>query len=165
MAMSDMKYFARIKRNSTGTIGVSLSETFVGKKKKKLAIFFRYADGDHGGDNNDESMHPVFVARGPSFKQNYLAKQFDNVDLYILMCTILKISQVGPHNGSYENIKAMLSTQADKLPSFFSNSYHLLFAYIFLLCIFLLAVKRILFEIKAEKRTSLKYWPSQVVGV
>ena len=42
--------------------------------------------GNHGYDNELLSMHPVFLAAGPSFRKGLLAPPFQNVDVYPLMC-------------------------------------------------------------------------------
>lgn len=58
-------------------------------------------------------MHPFFIAHGPAFKRNYKAKPFRNVDVFPLMCHILKLDI--PHNidGSLLNVQHIL----------FSDSY------------------------------------------
>lgn len=69
--------------------------------------------GGHGYDNTLKSMQPLFIAKGPSFKINYehLIK-FNNVDLYPLMLSILKISPnhlfYHQHNGTFANVRDML---------------------------------------------------------
>lgn len=65
-------------------------------------------NGDHGYDNTFESMHGIFVARGPAFKKNYIAKQFNITDVYVLMCSILEL-QPAPNNGSFDHVKDLLS--------------------------------------------------------
>lgn len=67
--------------------------------------------GDHGGDNLVESMHPVFVARGPAFKQNYsttIDMKVHSVDVYSLMCFILNI-EPGENNGTFTIIKSLIN--------------------------------------------------------
>ena len=57
-----------------------------------------------------DSMHPVFVARGPVFKQNYQTskeKIINSVDVYPLMCLILGLVP-SANNGSLENIMDLL---------------------------------------------------------
>ncbi|KAG7240218.1 hypothetical protein INR49_027029 [Caranx melampygus] len=41
--------------------------------------------GNHGYDNTLRSMQPVFVARGPAFRQNYVKTSMRSVDLYPLI--------------------------------------------------------------------------------
>jgi len=63
--------------------------------------------GDHGYDNRDESMHPIFYGFGPVFRRNLLAEPFRNVDLYPLMSYILHLNQ-RLTNGSLDNVKHIL---------------------------------------------------------
>lgn len=66
--------------------------------------------GNHGYDNTLRSMQPVFVARGPAFRQNYVKASMRSVDLYPLMCHILSTRPL-PNNGSLLNIQDLLSSQ------------------------------------------------------
>ncbi|XP_040920706.1 ectonucleotide pyrophosphatase/phosphodiesterase family member 5 [Toxotes jaculatrix] len=67
--------------------------------------------GNHGYDNTLRSMQPVFVARGPAFRQNYVKTSMRSVDLYPLMCHILSIRPL-PNNGSLQNVQDLLSPEA-----------------------------------------------------
>nr|XP_043904339.1 ectonucleotide pyrophosphatase/phosphodiesterase family member 5 isoform X1 [Solea senegalensis] len=64
--------------------------------------------GNHGYDNTLRSMQPVFVARGPAFRQDYVKTTMRSVDLYPLMCHILSIRPL-PNNGSLANVQDLLS--------------------------------------------------------
>lgn len=55
-------------------------------------------------------MQPVFVARGPAFRQNYVKTAMRSVDLYPLMCHILSIHPL-PNNGSLLNVQDLLSVE------------------------------------------------------
>jgi predicted AlkP superfamily pyrophosphatase or phosphodiesterase len=72
--------------------------------------------GDHGYDNLLPSMHPIFIARGPAFKMNYVAEPFETVDLYPLMCHLLEI-QPRLNNGSLDRIKHILADGSTHGPS------------------------------------------------
>lgn len=63
--------------------------------------------GNHGYDNHLPSMHPVFVARGPSFRTGYTKASMRSVDLYPLMCNILGV-QPRPNNGSLISVRDLL---------------------------------------------------------
>ena len=65
-----------------------------------------------------QSMHPFFIAMGPSFKTGYSVETFNTVDLYPLMCLLLDI-QAAPNNGSLDIVKDLLKgeTIADGLVS------------------------------------------------
>ena len=55
--------------------------------------------GNHGYDNALPSMHPVFLAAGPSFRRGLLAPAFENVHVYPLMCHLQGL-EPAPNNGS-----------------------------------------------------------------
>ena len=64
--------------------------------------------GNHGYNNSLDSMRPLFIAYGPSFRSGFtLSNRFENVDLYPLMSYILGFK---PHanNGTFEKVKAVL---------------------------------------------------------
>ncbi|KAL3875740.1 hypothetical protein ACJMK2_033661 [Sinanodonta woodiana] len=63
--------------------------------------------GSHGYDNRLSSMKPIFYARGPDFKRNYLARPFNSIDLYPLMCKLLGIDPA-PNNGTLDNTADIL---------------------------------------------------------
>ncbi|XP_064472984.1 ectonucleotide pyrophosphatase/phosphodiesterase family member 5-like isoform X2 [Ornithodoros turicata] len=63
--------------------------------------------GNHGYDNELDSMHPLFIAHGPDFKAGYVSEPFNNVDLYPLMCYLLEIP-VLPSNGSLDRVIFLL---------------------------------------------------------
>jgi predicted AlkP superfamily pyrophosphatase or phosphodiesterase len=45
--------------------------------------------GEHGYDNQLESMRALFVAHGPAFKKGIVVEPFENVDVYKVMAKIL----------------------------------------------------------------------------
>jgi predicted AlkP superfamily pyrophosphatase or phosphodiesterase len=47
--------------------------------------------GTHGYDNNLPSMRAIFIAHGRNFRKGYVAEPFANVEIYNLMCAILKL--------------------------------------------------------------------------
>ncbi|KAH7646138.1 ectonucleotide pyrophosphatase/phosphodiesterase-like protein [Dermatophagoides farinae] len=69
--------------------------------------------GQHGYDNRLNIMRPLFIAFGPSFKEQYYHhNRFINVDLYPLM---LKLLNINPnqyyHQGKWINVRKMLKQQ------------------------------------------------------
>ncbi|XP_072296248.1 ectonucleotide pyrophosphatase/phosphodiesterase family member 5 [Eucyclogobius newberryi] len=64
--------------------------------------------GNHGYNNSLRSMHPVFVARGPAFRQDYVQTSMQSVDLYPLMCHILALRPLA-NNGSLSRVQDLLS--------------------------------------------------------
>jgi hypothetical protein len=53
-------------------------------------------------------MHPFFIAHGPLFKRKFIGDPFDNVDLFPLVCKMMRI-KVPPNNGTYANVKSLLA--------------------------------------------------------
>jgi predicted AlkP superfamily pyrophosphatase or phosphodiesterase len=45
--------------------------------------------GTHGYDSQNRSMHGLFIAAGPQFRQGIVVPAFENVHLYELMCRVL----------------------------------------------------------------------------
>jgi ectonucleotide pyrophosphatase/phosphodiesterase family member 5 len=50
-----------------------------------------FLNGNHGFDNTVKSMRAIFLARGPDFVQNGRIEKLNNVDIYPLLCVLLKI--------------------------------------------------------------------------
>lgn len=68
---------------------------------------FCFVDGQHGYNNSLKSMHPIFLAMGPSFKKGATVDTFNNVDVYPLLCKILGLKPA-PNNGSLEKVSHLL---------------------------------------------------------
>jgi predicted AlkP superfamily pyrophosphatase or phosphodiesterase len=47
--------------------------------------------GDHGYDPVHRSMHGLFIAEGPAFREGFKAPRFDNVHVYALLCRVLGV--------------------------------------------------------------------------
>jgi hypothetical protein len=54
--------------------------------------------GAHGFDPSFPSMHGLFIAAGPRFKEGMVVPEVENLHLYTLMCQILNI-QPAPNDG------------------------------------------------------------------
>lgn len=56
----------------------------------------------HGYDNAIDSMHAVFMAKGPAFVTNFTIDHFDSVQLFRLFGRLLNINStmLPPNNGS-----------------------------------------------------------------
>ena len=63
--------------------------------------------GAHGYDNLNSDMFSIFYAAGPSFRKNYRFNELNNIDIYNLICTILKIKPA-KNDGDPEHIKGIL---------------------------------------------------------
>ncbi|XP_065321830.1 ectonucleotide pyrophosphatase/phosphodiesterase family member 7-like isoform X3 [Gordionus sp. m RMFG-2023] len=72
-------------------------------------------NSNHGFDNSHPDSWPIFFAQGPSFKSGFQTDSINSIDIYELMCHILKITPA-PNNGSLANIRHILSP--DKSESF-----------------------------------------------
>lgn len=71
------------------------------------------AYGNHGYDNREPEMQPLFFALGPNFRTDYdHPTEFENVDLYPLMLHLLQIpAHQYPHNGSFARVRGLLSRE------------------------------------------------------
>ena len=56
-------------------------------------------------------MHGIFVATGSAFKEGYKTGTLWNIDIYPLICEILKISPNQPIDGKLERIGFILKEQ------------------------------------------------------
>lgn len=66
--------------------------------------------GEHGYNNSLQSMHPFFIATGPSFKSGASVETFSNLDIYPLMCHLLGLPPA-PNNGSLNIVKKLLKDE------------------------------------------------------
>ncbi|XP_065222551.1 ectonucleotide pyrophosphatase/phosphodiesterase family member 5-like [Planococcus citri] len=73
--------------------------------------------GDHGYDNLDPRMHPMFFAYGPLIKKNHQVKPFNNIDLYPFIAYVLELQTLPAHikpNGTLStNLISMLKDYND----------------------------------------------------
>lgn len=67
-----------------------------------------YSKGNHGYDNHQMDMHGIFIAAGPSFKQNYKTGTLWNIDVYPLLCKIFDIMPRSNIDGKLERIEFIL---------------------------------------------------------
>jgi alkaline phosphatase D len=64
--------------------------------------------GTHGYDNQLKSMHALFIAQGPAFKNNIVTEPFENVNIYPMIAHILDIDPSKNIDGNLNNIKHLL---------------------------------------------------------
>ncbi len=62
----------------------------------------------HGWDPSNQSMHALFIAKGPQFKSGLVIPTFDNVNVFPLVLDILDLSATAPHDGNAEVLKCIL---------------------------------------------------------
>lgn len=67
----------------------------------------KFRGGAHGYDNRNPDMYGIFYAAGPAFKKGFRTEELNNVDIYNLVCRILKINPA-PNDGEISNIKPLL---------------------------------------------------------
>nr|XP_020478264.1 venom phosphodiesterase 1-like [Monopterus albus]XP_020478265.1 venom phosphodiesterase 1-like [Monopterus albus] len=63
--------------------------------------------GNHGYDNDVESMHAMFLSYGPKFQDRREIEPFANIELYNLMCDVLQISP-SDNNGTHGSMNHVL---------------------------------------------------------
>lgn len=63
--------------------------------------------GSHGYDNSVFSMRTIFIGHGPQFARGKRVPSFENVQIYNLVTSILKV-QAAPNNGSASFPKSVL---------------------------------------------------------
>uniref|UniRef100_A0A3B5B920 Ectonucleotide pyrophosphatase/phosphodiesterase family member 2-like n=1 Tax=Stegastes partitus TaxID=144197 RepID=A0A3B5B920_9TELE len=63
--------------------------------------------GDHGFDNKITSMRTIFMGHGPSFKFQKRVPEFENIELYNVMCDLLGLTPA-PNNGTHGSLNDML---------------------------------------------------------
>lgn len=79
----------------------------------------RGVPGEHGYNNSLKSMHPFFIAVGPQFKSGASVEIFNNVDIYPLMCQILRIPDA-PNNGSLSVVDKLLRKHKSTVDTFWA---------------------------------------------
>lgn len=70
-----------------------------------------FQGGAHGYDPQYESMHGIFLAMGPDFREKAELEAFENVHLYNLMCQLLKIDPA-PNDGNPEKVMGTLKMRS-----------------------------------------------------
>ncbi|XP_064913064.1 ectonucleotide pyrophosphatase/phosphodiesterase family member 3 isoform X1 [Columba livia] len=65
--------------------------------------------GNHGYNNEFKSMEAIFLAYGPSFKEQTEVDAFENIEVYNLMCDLLRITPA-PNNGTHGSLNHLLKT-------------------------------------------------------
>uniref|UniRef100_A0A1A7YYN6 Ectonucleotide pyrophosphatase/phosphodiesterase 2 n=2 Tax=Iconisemion striatum TaxID=60296 RepID=A0A1A7YYN6_9TELE len=63
--------------------------------------------GDHGFDNKITSMRTIFIGHGPNFKFQKNLPEFENIELYNVMCDLLGLKPA-PNNGTHGSLNDML---------------------------------------------------------
>jgi predicted AlkP superfamily pyrophosphatase or phosphodiesterase len=66
-----------------------------------------YLPGDHGYDPKVRSMHGLFVAHGPAFRQGATLRPAENIHVYNLLCAVLGVKPA-PNSGDDRLVRAAL---------------------------------------------------------
>lgn len=74
---------------------------------QKKSDDFTMTRGAHGYDNRYQSMQATFIAHGEAFKKGYVTEPFENVEVYNIMCKILKLKPAR-NDGDLDRVKKML---------------------------------------------------------
>ncbi|KAK3098575.1 hypothetical protein FSP39_020838 [Pinctada imbricata] len=92
-------------------IVVEAKEGFVIGNTESLKTF--HTTGNHGYDPGKvKAVHPFFIASGPVFKKNFKSPTVKQIDIYSLMCHILKVPSA-KSDGSMETVADLLSTSLE----------------------------------------------------
>lgn len=79
--------------------------------KPHWCIYWSWAKGSslgtHGYDNTFKDMHTIFYASGPAFKKDYVATEFENVNIYPLITEIMNLKPAET-DGDLKNVENML---------------------------------------------------------
>ena len=62
----------------------------------------------HGQDPSDPSLHGLFVASGPSFKEGLRIERFESVEIYNLLAAVLEL-EPAPNDGDPISLSAILN--------------------------------------------------------
>jgi len=63
--------------------------------------------GAHGWDNLNKDMQAIFIAHGPSFKQNTVVRPFENIQVYNLICALVNVTPA-ENNGTWGALHNLL---------------------------------------------------------
>ncbi|XP_071546303.1 venom phosphodiesterase 2-like [Panulirus ornatus] len=73
-------------------------------------------NGEHGFNNLEPSMQGAFIGFGPDLKVNYTSRRFRNVELYNLMCELIRIKPAS-NNGTAGSLDHLLRQVTRVTPS------------------------------------------------
>lgn len=69
-----------------------------------------YSGGNHGYEPWHQSMHTVFIAHGPQFKQGLKSREFSLIHVYELLCAVLDI-EPAENDGNLHEVVHLLQTE------------------------------------------------------
>ncbi len=71
-----------------------------------------YSGGNHGYEPWHPSMHTVFIAHGPQFKQGLQSDGFSLIHVYELLCAVLDV-EPAENDGNLDEVVHFLQTETD----------------------------------------------------
>nr|BAN82022.1 phosphodiesterase [Protobothrops flavoviridis] len=85
-------------------VNLMVDQQWMAVRDKK---FTRCKGGTHGYDNEFKSMQAIFLAHGPGFNEKNEVTSFENIEVYNLMCDLLKLKPA-PNNGTHGSLNHLL---------------------------------------------------------
>lgn len=79
--------------------------------------------GEHGFDNNLDSMKPLFAATGPSFQRKVIHESFDQVNVFSLFCHLMNIT-APKNNGSLTPFLNYLRDQTNSEKNYYDYMHN-----------------------------------------
>ncbi len=68
----------------------------------------RFDGGTHGYDPADPSMHGIFIARGPAFKEGVVVDGFASIHIYEMLCAIFGVAPA-ENDGDLDAVRHLLN--------------------------------------------------------
>ena len=103
----DIPEHFHFKNHNTGDFLMVADEGwFIFKDYKSLKAFT--LKGMHGYDPQLESMHSIFYAYGPSFKDGMRIRSFENIHIYPLLCYLLNLEPYAGADGQLEVLQNII---------------------------------------------------------
>ncbi|MGI9180772.1 MAG: ectonucleotide pyrophosphatase/phosphodiesterase [Longimicrobiaceae bacterium] len=105
------EYHFQDHRRIPPVLGVADEGWVVSTRERLAREPERFSGGAHGYDHRLASMHALFVARGPAFRQGLVVEPFENVHIYSLMTAILGLTPA-PNDGNLQAVEHLLREPA-----------------------------------------------------
>ena len=67
-----------------------------------------FGKGNHGYEKDNVDMHGIFIAAGPDFKKGFQTGTLWNIDVYPLLCKLLKIASTKNMDGDIDRIQFLM---------------------------------------------------------
>lgn len=99
----DLPEHYRLKNNYRVPSILVVSDPGYSIVTKEWLVSGTISGGNHGYDPNAIEMRSLFLAAGPSFKEGYVSKPFQNIHVYEIMTKALKITPA-PNDGMRDSV-------------------------------------------------------------